>query len=104
MFARSFARIHRANLFNFGIVPLTIDEETYERIERGDDVTVVDDVSRAVDAGQKEFTIRVNGWEATATMDASRRERDILCAGGKLSWTRRNALADDGDGAAPADD
>ncbi len=32
--AQSFARIHRANLFNFGIVPLTIDEDTYENIDQ----------------------------------------------------------------------
>ena len=102
--AQSFARIHRANLFNFGIVPLTIDEETYERIEQGDDVAIVDDVAQAVDTGQETFTIRVNDdWEAEATMDASEREREILSAGGKLSWTRQNTLGE-GSGATPADD
>ena len=103
--AQSFARIHRANLFNFGIVPLQIDAETYEQIEQGDDVAIVDDVAKAVETGQTEFTIRVNGdWEATARMDASEREREILSAGGKLSWTRENTLAEQGDGPTPADD
>jgi aconitate hydratase len=102
--AQSFARIHRANLFNFGIVPLTIDEETYGRIDQGDEVAVVEDVSEVVDSGSEEFTIRVNGdWEATANLDASERERAILSAGGKLSWTREQALDDEG-GAASADD
>jgi aconitate hydratase len=102
--AQSFARIHRANLFNFGIVPLTIDEETYGRIDQGDEVAVVEDVSEVVDSGGEEFTIRVNGdWEATANLDASERERAILSAGGKLSWTREQALDDEG-GAASADD
>jgi len=101
--ARSFARIHRANLFNFGIVPLIIDEDTYERIDQGDDVEVVDDVREGVTAGQEEFTIRVNDdWEATATLDASERERDLLTAGGKLPWTKQHAQG--GSGAAPADD
>jgi len=100
--AQSFARIHRANLFNFGIVPLIIDEETYAKIDQGDDVEVVDDVTAGVDSGQEEFTIRVNDdWEATVEFDASERERAILSAGGKLSWTREQAL--DG-GAASADD
>ncbi|WP_435062150.1 aconitate hydratase [Halobaculum sp. EA56] len=101
--AQSFARIHKANLFNFGLVPLTIDEETYERIEQGDDVEIVDDVGEGVRNGAEEFTIRVNDdWEATAHLDASERERKILAAGGKLSWTKQQH--DSGSGAAPADD
>ncbi|MFC5367058.1 aconitate hydratase [Salinirubrum litoreum] len=102
VFAQSFARIHKANLFNFGIVPLTIDQETYDKIEQGDDIHIVDDIGEGVRNGEEEFTISVNGeWEATAHLDASQRERDILAAGGKLSWTKEQSL---GDGAAPADD
>jgi aconitate hydratase len=102
--AQSFARIHKANLFNFGLVPLAIDEETYERIEQGDDVEIVDDVREAVESGQEAFTVRVNDdWEATAHLDASQRERDILSAGGKLAWTKQQAQGG-GAGAAPADD
>jgi len=100
--AQSFARIHKANLFNFGIVPLEIDAETYEKIEQGDDIQIVDDVADAVESGQEEFTISINGdWEATAELDASAREREILAAGGKLPHTK--AQHEDG-GAAPADD
>ncbi len=101
--AQSFARIHRANLFNFGLIPLEIDAETYERIDQGDDIEIVDDVREGVVNGDEEFTVRVNDeWEATATLDASERERDILAAGGKLAWTREQAT---GSGtAAPADD
>lgn len=99
--AQSFARIHKANLFNFGIVPLAIDEETYAKIEQGDDVEIVDDVAEAVESGQEEFTIRVNDdWEATANLHASERERRILTAGGKLPLTKQQAEG----GAAPADD
>ncbi|QWC19233.1 aconitate hydratase [Halorubrum sp. 2020YC2] len=104
VFAQSFARIHKANLFNFGIVPLAIDEETYEEIDQGDDLEIVDDVPAGVRSGQEEFTVSVNGeWEFTADLDASERERDILAAGGKLSWVKQQH-ADDGSGAAPADD
>jgi aconitate hydratase len=101
--ARSFARIHKANLFNFGLIPLTIDEDTYQRIEQGDDIEIVDDVADAVRSGTEEFTIRVNDdWEATAHLDASDREREILADGGKLTHTKKHA--DDGDAAASADD
>jgi aconitate hydratase len=101
--AQSFARIHRANLFNFGILPLTIDDDTYERIEQGDDVEVVTDVATAVTSGQEEFTVRVNDdWEATTTLKASERERRILAAGGKLRLTKEQY--ESGGDAAPADD
>ncbi|AGB34117.1 aconitate hydratase [Halobacterium salinarum] len=100
--AQSFARIHKANLFNFGIVPLEIDEDTYERIEQGDDIEIVDNAADAVRSGQEKFTIRVNGdWDASGHLDASEREREILAAGGKLSHTK---MQHDEGGAAPADD
>ena len=104
VFAKSFARIHKANLFNFGIVPLTIDDETYDRIEQGDNIEIVDDVEEGINSGQNEFTIRVNDdWEATARLDASERERDIVTSGGKLSYTKQQA--EEGNlGASPADD
>ncbi|MGM0605855.1 MAG: aconitate hydratase [Halobacteriota archaeon] len=100
--AQSFARIHKANLFNFGIVPLTIDAETYERIDQGDDIAIVDDVAEAVRNGAETFTIRVNDeWEATGHLEASPREREILAVGGKLAHTKQQAA---GGSPAPADD
>jgi len=103
VFAQSFARIHKANLFNFGIVPLAIDEETYAKIDQGDDIEIVDDIGAGVRNGDEEFTVSVNDeWEFTAELNASERERDILAAGGKLSWTKQQA--EGGSGAAPADD
>lgn len=105
VFAESFARIHKANLFNFGIVPYTIDEETYEKIEQGDDIEVVDDVEEGIRSGETEFTIRVNDdWEATAHLAASEREREIVTAGGKLSYTKQQAEGNSSAGASPADD
>jgi len=101
--AQSFARIHKANLFNFGLLPLEIDADDYEKIEQGDDIEIVDDVATAVRSGQEEFTVRVNDeWELTATLDASERERRILADGGKLSHTKKQAEGDSG--SAPADD
>ena len=99
--ARSFARIHRANLFNFGLLPLEIDGDEYERISQGDHIEIVDDVAEAVQSGQERFTFRVNDdWEGTGVLDASAREREILAAGGKLSHVRQQHEG----GAATADD
>jgi aconitate hydratase len=92
--AQSFARIHETNLFNFGLLPLTIDEETYERIDEGDDIEFVDDVAAAVAEGAEEFTVRVDGeWEATARLDANEREREMLVEGGKLPHTKNRLSA-----------
>ncbi len=65
---------------------------------------IVDDVEEGIASGQNEFTIRVNDdWEATARLDASEREREIVTAGGKLSYTKQQA-EEGGLGASPADD
>ncbi|SDZ95391.1 aconitase [Haloplanus vescus] len=88
--AQSFARIHKSNLINFGLLPLTIDEETYDRIEQGDDIELVENAVEAVESGAEELTIRVNGdWEATVGLDANERQRELLAAGGKLPHTRQ---------------
>jgi aconitate hydratase len=103
--AQSFARIHKANLINFGLLPLTIDEETYERIDQGDHVEIVDDAAAAVRSGREAFTVRIDGeWEATARLDANERERELLVSGGKLPHTRKEFADADADaGGADAD-
>jgi len=83
--------------------PLEIDAETYEQIEQGDDIEIVTDVAEAIASGEEEFTIRVNDdWEASATLDASDRERRFLADGGKLTHTKQQY--ESGSGATPADD
>ncbi len=94
--AQSFARIHRANLFNFGIVPLEIDEAAYERIEQGDRIAIdVPDINAAIVDGRRSFPIVVDDdWETTATLEATSRERDILAAGGRLPHTKQQSGGD----------
>ncbi|NHN61562.1 MULTISPECIES: aconitate hydratase [Halorussus] len=93
--AKSLARIHKANLINFGLLPLTIDDETYDSIRQGDDIELVDDVVSAVLNGRTEFTVRVNDeWDAPATLRVNDRERELLAAGGKLPHTRAQLSAD----------
>lgn len=95
IFAQSFARIHKANLFNFGLLPFEIEEETYERIEQGQSIEVIDNVGAGVRAGQEEFEIRIaNEWTGTATLHASPREREIVAAGGKLPHTKAQVSGD----------
>ncbi len=97
--ARSFARIHRANLINFGIVPLLIDEGAYTLLERDHRVRLPD-VRAALAgfaAGEGGREVRVvdetAGRELAARHDLTAREARILLAGGLLNLTREQVLA-----------
>ncbi|MGH7332300.1 MAG: aconitate hydratase [Candidatus Rokuibacteriota bacterium] len=87
--AKSFARIHRANLINWGLVPLVFDDPAaWDGIER-DDRLRLDGLRSALTAGT---TIRVtnarSGTEFTVSCVLTPRERDILLSGGVLAHTR----------------
>ena len=89
---KGYARIHRANLVNFGILPLIFKDETdYDRIEKGD-VLVIENARGQVKAGN-EVTVRneTKDYEFTAVHDLSEREVAIVIAGGKLNYTRKTA-------------
>jgi aconitate hydratase len=83
--ARSFARIHRANLLNFGILPLVFSNpDDYDRINQGDKV-VIQDIRSLVSSGNSEIPVSVEGWAMVARLEASQRERAMLLAGGILN-------------------
>jgi aconitate hydratase len=87
--AKSFARIHRANLINWGLVPLVFDDPAaWGDIER-DDRLRLDGLSSGLAAGTKiKVTNRRSGTAFTASCVLTPRERDILLAGGVLAHTR----------------
>jgi len=86
---KSFARIHRANLVNWGVVPLTFDDPTaYDGIER-DDRLRVDDLRASVAAGARVRVVNERtGAAFTASCVLTPRERKILLAGGLLAHTK----------------
>jgi aconitate hydratase len=87
--ARSFARIHKANLINFGILPLTFrDPADYERVNQGDKV-LFKGVRGMIAAGAREIPITVNGREIVTLLEVSERERQDLLAGGTLNYVRK---------------
>ena len=84
--AKSFARIHAANLINAGILPLCFaDPADYDRIAQGDVLELVD-VHAGLESG--EFTLRVNGVSVRLRGYFSERQRAVLLAGGLLNYTR----------------
>ena len=86
--AKSFARIHRANLINWGLVPLEFDEPAdYGDIER-DDMLRFDDLRGALEAGRRiAVTDERTGRTFQMRCVLTPRERDILLAGGLLAQT-----------------
>jgi aconitate hydratase len=85
---KSFARIHKANLINFGILPLTfVNPADYDLIEQGANVKI-SELRSAVSSGAEVITVEVDGREVQAGLDVSERHRQILIEGGLLNWAR----------------
>ncbi|HNS22865.1 MAG TPA: aconitate hydratase [Sedimentisphaerales bacterium] len=90
--AKSMERIHRANLINFCIVPIRFaDVADYDRLQAGDDL-VIDDLLGAIRSSEQVTIRKADGsFEFTGRLELSARDRDILLAGGLLSFTRAKA-------------
>ncbi len=87
--AKSIERIHAANLVNFGIVPLTfVQESDYDALKDGADI-VIPGMRKALEKGDQEVNAISGGSEIRLKMNLSRRQRDILLAGGLLPYTVR---------------
>jgi aconitate hydratase len=92
--AKSFARIHRSNLINFGIVPLLFKNSgDYDSISQGDSIRI-QDVKKAVKEEQEEIKALWNskpgkeGKEFSLILKATQREREIIVNGGLLNTVR----------------
>jgi aconitate hydratase len=86
--AKSFARIHKANLINFGILPLTFqDPADYERIEPGAQVELAG-IRRLLESGAREIPVVVGGRAIVTVLEVSERERRDLLAGGTLNYVK----------------
>ncbi|MFX1507188.1 MAG: aconitate hydratase [Promethearchaeota archaeon] len=84
---KSFARIHRDNLVNFGILPLSFaNAADYDKIKEND-ILEIKGVRKALEENQP-ITIHnaTQGYDIEISYDLSERDRKILLAGGKLSY------------------
>ncbi len=88
--AKSFARIHRSNLINAGILPLTfVNEADYDAVSQGDELAFPD-ARDCVEQGKPLTVInRTTGKEIPVSCELSGRSKDILLAGGLLNYTRQ---------------
>ena len=90
--AKSFARIHMANLINFGIVPMTLENESdYDKISEGDEIAILG-FKEAIEKGDKAYlTLKKTGEKLALNLSLSDRQREILLAGGTLNYTKNKA-------------
>jgi aconitate hydratase len=88
--AKSFARIHKANLCNFGILPLTFkDPQDYASVQLGDQITFPE-IRRRLAAGDTEIPVEIDGRQIITLLDVSPRQREHLLAGGTLNFVKQS--------------
>lgn len=88
--AKSFARIHVANLINAGILPLTlVNTEDYDTLEQGDCLTLTD-----IHGGMEKGVLTATTGEQRISLrcDLTARQRNILLAGGLLRYIGEGGL------------
>ena len=87
--AKSFARIHKANLVNFGIIPLTFsDPSDYDKIDQLDEIELVDVVDALQNAKQIKAINKTKGTSFYLNHDLQDRAVAIMIAGGTLNYVK----------------
>ncbi|WP_017209517.1 aconitate hydratase [Clostridium beijerinckii] len=89
--AKSFARIHKANLINNGIVPMEFKNEAdYDKIELTDDLKM-EDIQTALESGTVKVKNLTKGTEFEATVDLTEKEIAVIKEGGRLNYVKANS-------------
>lgn len=87
---KSFARIHRQNLINAGILPLEfVNEADYDKIEQGDKL-VIEDLKSVLKDGKTVVKNVTKGTAIEVKCDLSERMKAIMECGGLLDYTKAN--------------
>ena len=89
--AKSFARIHEANLINAGIMPLTFENpKEYDEIFQGDEISI-ENIFEGIDSGKLILKNLRTSREIKTVCNFTHRQRAILKAGGLLSYVATEA-------------
>ena len=89
--AKSFARIHKANLINNGIVPIEFKNEAdYNSIDLVDDLKM-ENIQTALESGIVKVKNLTKGTEFEATVELTEKEIAVIRAGGRLNYVKANA-------------
>jgi len=90
--AKSFERIHTANLINFGIVPMTFKNESdYEKVDQGDELEIPEIKTSIRNGGVLTVKNKTKNLEFEVEYSLSERQRDIVLAGGTLAYMKEKA-------------
>ncbi len=88
---KSFARIHCANLINAGILPLNFsDESDYDKISQGDELSLSDIKDEILNGKPVTLQNLTTGDTYVLKYELSKRQKDIILAGGLLNYTRES--------------
>ncbi len=86
---KSFARIHRSNLINAGILPLTfVNEADYDKISQNDDLVIENLIESIKGDGKITVKNKTNGAKIPVLCELSERAKAIVTAGGLLNFTK----------------
>jgi len=93
--AVSFARIHRDNLINFGIVPIEITAGDYDRCQQGDELRIKDVRAGVQNGGELMIENATKGFSFTGSCQLAARQVQVLLAGGALNWAKQRLKGED---------
>lgn len=89
---KSFARIHRANLINAGIIPLTFaNASDYDKFNLGDQLELPNVKQEIMDGKNITVVNKTNGETVEAVCELTDRTKAIIIAGGLLDYTKENS-------------
>ena len=90
--AKSFARIHVANLINFGIIPMTLENpDDYEKLGQGDELEIIGFAEAVKKSDSVTLLDKTTGEKFNLCLNLTARQRAILSAGGLLNYTKENS-------------
>ncbi len=87
--AKSFARIHRDNLINFGVLPLTIQPDAYDSLEQDTEIEFPNITKEIRESSEVSFMDVKTGKAYKAEHGLTERQRKIILAGGLLNYIRK---------------
>jgi len=87
--AKSYARIHKANLCNFGILPLAFKNPGDYDLVSTDSTLELSDIKRHLEHGDTEIPVKIGSQMIITLLDVSNRQRQSLVAGGMLNLVRQ---------------
>jgi len=87
--AKSFARIHRKNLINYGILPLVFDDDSaYDKIKKGDVIVLTGLRKQLAENKGLEVQIQKENLTIATSHNLSPHMIEVLLAGGLTNWVR----------------